>query len=77
MQLALIATLKFHLYPPRCLAQETAKRPFGLRVKLSCAHLSSTCHTRWRLHTVTLFVEDEPESTVSVAYLRSIHSNTD
>ena len=29
-------------YSPHCLGQETAKRPFGLRVKLPPAHLSTT-----------------------------------
>ena len=30
------------LYSPRCLGQETAKGPFGLRVQLATAHLSTT-----------------------------------
>ena len=30
------------LYSPSCLGQETAKGPFGLRVKLPPAHLSTT-----------------------------------
>ena len=29
-------------YSPSCLGQETAKGPFGLRVKLPPAHLSTT-----------------------------------
>ena len=29
-------------YLPTCLGQEMAKRPFGLRVKLPPAHLSTT-----------------------------------
>ena len=65
-----------------CLGQETAKGPFGLRVKLPPVY-----HTRWRFHTVPLFAERqagklwitilmvfgmtrpgiEPESTASVA----------
>ena len=69
-------------YLPTCLGQETAKGPFGLRVKLPPVY-----HTRRRLHTVPLIVERqegklcipifivfgltrpgiEPESTASVA----------
>ena len=41
-------------YSPSCLGQETAKGPFGFRVKLPPAHLY---HTRRRLHTVPLTAE--------------------
>ena len=34
--------LKLNFYLPSCLGQETAKEPFGLRVKLPPAHLSTT-----------------------------------
>ena len=39
-------------YSPSCLGQETAKGPFGLRVKLPPAY-----HTRRRLHTVPFNAE--------------------
>ena len=39
-------------YSPSCLGQETAKGPFGLRVKLPPVY-----HTRQRLHTVPLIAE--------------------
>ena len=37
-----IIFLYLHLYLTTCLGQETAKAPFGLRVKLPPAHLSTT-----------------------------------
>ena len=46
--------LKLHLYLPRCLGQETAKRLFGLRVQLPPAQCPPVYHSRWRLHTVLL-----------------------
>ena len=42
-------------YSPSCLGQETAKGPFGLRVKLPPA--PPVYPTRRRLHTVPLFAE--------------------
>ena len=44
-------------YSPNCLCEETAKGPFGVRVKLLPAHLSTTHGGRWRLHTVPLIAE--------------------
>ena len=41
-------------YSPSCLGQETAKGPFGLRVKLPPVY-----HTRRRLHTVPLIAEHQ------------------
>ena len=38
--IVIVIVIKF--YSPSCLGQETAKGPFGLRVKLPPAHLSTT-----------------------------------
>ena len=46
----LVVVIRF--YSPSCLGQETAKGPFGLRVKLPPVN-----HTRWRLHTVHVIAE--------------------
>ena len=40
MQDEIVIVITF--YSPSCLGQETAKGPFGLRVKLRPAHLSTT-----------------------------------
>ena len=37
-----IIVIVITFYSPSCLGQETAKGPFGLRVKLPPAHLSTT-----------------------------------
>ena len=44
-------------YVPSCLGQETAKRPFSLRVKLPPVY-----HTWWRLHSVPFITERQAES---------------
>ena len=44
-KLPIVSVITF--YSPSCLGQETAKGPFGLRVKLPPVY-----HTRRRLHTV-------------------------
>ena len=38
----LVIVIVITFYSPSCLGQETAKGPFGLRVKLPPAHLSTT-----------------------------------
>ena len=40
IDIAIVIVITF--YSPSCLGQETAKGPFGLRVKLPPAHLSTT-----------------------------------
>ena len=44
-------------YSPSCGGQVAAKGPFGLRVKLLLAHLSTTHSGEWKLHTVPLIAE--------------------
>ena len=47
-----IVIIVITFYSPSCLGQETAKGPFGLRVKLPPVY-----HTRRRLHAVPLIAE--------------------
>ena len=47
-----IAVIVITFYSPSCLGQETAKGPYGLRVKLP-----PVCHTRRRFHTVPFSAE--------------------
>ena len=46
-------------YSPSCLGQETAKGPFGLRVKLPPAHLSTTHGGGFALFLLMLNVKQE------------------
>ena len=46
-------------YSPSCLGQETAKGPFGLRVKLPTAHLSTTHGGGFTLSLLVLNVKQE------------------
>ena len=48
-------TITIHLYSPRSLGQETAKKPFGLRLKLPPAQLSTTYDGGF---TLSLFIAD-------------------
>ena len=41
-QSLIVIVIVITFYSPSCLGQETAKGPFGLRVKLPPAHLSTT-----------------------------------
>ena len=59
------------IYSPSCLGQETAKGPFGFRVKLPPAHLSThlvetqvasfppAYHTRWWFHTAPFIADHQ------------------
>ena len=40
--IVIVIVIVITFYSPSCLGQETAKGPFGLRVKLPPAHLSTT-----------------------------------
>ena len=52
-----IIVIVITFYSPSCLGQETAKGPFGFRVKLPPVY-----HTRRRLHTVPLIAERQAGS---------------
>ena len=90
-QSLLLHQIVITFYSPTCLGPETAKGPFGLRVKLPPVY-----HTRWRLHTVPLIAERQAGKLVSTNFYslwfdptgnrtrvyrfssrRSIHSTTD
>ena len=53
----LVSVITFYL--PSCLGQETAKGPFGLRVKLPPAHLSTTHGGGFTLSLLMLNVKQE------------------
>ena len=53
----IVINCNYIFYSPSCLGQETAKGPFGLRVKLPPAQCPPVYHTRRRLYTVPLIAE--------------------
>ena len=65
------------LYSPSCFGQETAKKPFGLRVKLP----RFVYHTLWSLHGVPFLLLNakqgiEPRSSFLVTDTRSLIGRT-
>ena len=72
-QWPLIFVISF--YPPSCFGQETAKKPFGLRVKLPRLVHKSTTH--WGVFTMSLFLLNakqgiEPRSSFSLTDARPL-----
>ena len=55
----IVIVIVITFYSPSCLGQETAKGPFGLRVKLPPAHLSTTHGGGFTLSFLMLNIKQE------------------